>query len=264
MKVPKPLCGLLMASWGWGALACENPPVPLIAETQDSARLTRQIERNMQRYLDGVAAYVACIQAEFQTAKSANSTPMSLTLLMRRNNAAVAEFDVVSNLFIERVGPLESLDLQGFQATAAISEDATTSPGVLAATAHADGFSDAVRVNCISVSRLRSIRVINDQAVVFRRRSGRIFLNALDEACPGLQHNGSFSYQVRGARNPSLCGSDLIYPTGSFTGFGFPCQLGQFYEISESQTDELFAAGEVAAELIQIEPVELPEEPKPE
>ena len=74
----------------------------------------------MQRYVEGIRAYTACVKAELAAA-GGDAAPESLRRSVLRNNAAVAEARAVLAMFGERVTPAENLYLAEFLAREATS-----------------------------------------------------------------------------------------------------------------------------------------------
>jgi hypothetical protein len=207
--------------------------VPLIPE-EGGGRRTRQIELETQRYLNAMTGYVACIQAELASVNDEDATPLELALLVRRNNAAVAEVDVIMRVFNDRVGPVAELNLRPLEGKR---------PAILETIALDDDFVDAEPVACLSMTPIQDIRVVDDRTVLFYRQGGRIYLNALRDVCLGLERNGLIGYGSRGARSPRLCKTNTIHPIEVFSGtVGVSCEIGQFYEISAVQAEALLNA----------------------
>ena len=179
MKMPQLVCGLLLSCSGLTVLACEHPSLPIIPAKEDIEDPTRQVRRDMQRYIPGMVDYVACIQAELAAVEgdAAPSMQLAPTLLVLRNNNAVAEVGTMTDLFVDRVGPIEDLIPQGS----------------LSAGAQDLEVIDAEPEVCLSMNRVSKTKVIDDRTILFYARGGDIYLNALEQNCPGLRRNGRFS-----------------------------------------------------------------------
>jgi len=257
VKPERRLCALLLFCLGPTVWACEEPSLPVIPEEEDIGRQTRRIQRDTERYLESMQEYVACIQGEIEASGNDDGSTLKLALLVRRNNGAVEEFKAITDLYVDRVGPIEDLDFESSQVRSA--DSAEMRPAILSTINEADEFRDAEPVRCISTAEFRETEVVNDSTVLFFRRSGRVFLNVLEDTCPRLWRSGGFSHQIRGGgRIANLCESDTIYPLEQ----AGHCRLGEFHEISQLQADALLNPTEArrTGDPFTIEPVELPDE----
>ena len=116
-------------------------------------------------------------------------------------------------------------------------------------------------VGCISMGRVRTTTVVDEQNILFYQRGGRIYLNILDQACLGLHRNGTFTYTVQsGARYVRLCDSDTITVLEP-SGRGFSCGLGEFHPVSQLQAEAMLNPSEAVSfeRAVVIEPVDAPE-----
>lgn len=139
---------------------------------------------------------------------------------------------------------------------------------VSAPAAHAqDGALDRTPEDCISVSRVRSTRIVDDQTIVFYMRGRDAYRNDLRIACPRLAQEERFTYETRIGR---LCSSDTITVLQSFGGRferGATCRLGQFHPITRVEADDIVAGPAGAKQEndgVDVEEVELPEESEDE
>jgi hypothetical protein len=122
----------------------------------------------------------------------------------------------------------------------------------------ADDSRDDAPVRCLSMSGVRTTRIVNDGNILFFQRNGHVYLNVLDQTCVGLSRSGKFTYSVQtGARTVRLCDADTITVLES-TGRGFACGLGRFYPVSSETADEMLGAKseELQRRLIRTEPAE--------
>ncbi len=120
----------------------------------------------------------------------------------------------------------------------------------------ADDSHDDAPVRCLSMSGVRTTRIVNDGNILFFQRNGHVYLNVLDQTCVGLSRSGKFTYSVQtGARTVRLCDADTITVLES-TGRGFTCGLGRFYPVSSETADEMLGAPseERQRRMIRIEP----------
>ena len=224
MNVRQGVFGLLLLVVNAAAAACDLPALMVVPPAGTVDDFAGQRIAQMQRYVTGIREYTACVQAEIAAA------PESMRdVLIRRNNAAVAEAKTVMDLFGERVAPVKDLYLAEF----------------------ISGEGD----ECIPTARLDSTSVVNDMAVLFIERGGRTHLNVLEATCRDLERYGEFEVRrnMMGSRLEglgrieanSLCSREFIYPIytletrRSVEG----CGLGRFYEITEEQGTRLIEVG---------------------
>ncbi len=232
------LCGLLSLGLQVAATACELPTLVAIPAAAEVRQSTPALLVAMQDYVGGIRDYVACVKDEL-TAAGGDAAPESVrNVLIRRNNAAVAEAEATVASFAARVAPLTELYLAEFVRGA--GED------------------------CVQTPRLESTAVVDDHAVLFMERAGRTYLNVLEAACPDLERFGRF--QVRrdivgrtdAALGPvqtgRLCSSEFIYPY-AFETSSTPrreCALGLFFELTAEQAARIMelrpAARQAASE----------------
>ncbi len=144
-------------------------------------------------------------------------------------------------------------------ATVALGASAPSLP----VAAQDDDVLDRTPRDCVTVSRIRRTKIIDDKTILFYMRGSGIYQNILERDCPRLEREGRFMYEIRGYR---LCDIDTITVLDRFgAGFGrgFTCRLGEFHPITREEAEEIerIAAGEVEQdEVIEIEEVELPPE----
>ena len=224
MNVRHSVLGSLLLVMSTAAAACDLPALMVVPPAGTVDDLAGQRIAQMQRYVTGIREYTACVQAEIASA------PESMRdVLIRRNNAAVAEAKAVMDLFGERVAPVKDLYLAEF------------------ITGEAD--------ECIPTARLESTSVVNDMAVLFIERGGRTHLNVLEATCRDLERYGEFEVRrnMMGSRLDglgaieanSLCSREFIFPVytletrRSVEG----CGLGRFYEVTEEQGRRLIDVG---------------------
>jgi hypothetical protein len=96
--------GVWLAVVASTSLACEMPPLVAIPAKDKVGDQAAAIKDATKVYFDLMKAYTDCVQAEL-TAAGGNSAPtLTKTVLIARNNAAVAEADAVKKLFDANVG----------------------------------------------------------------------------------------------------------------------------------------------------------------
>ena len=235
MRVRQRVFGSLLLLLSSAAAACDLPALMVVPPAGTVDDFAGQRIAQMQRYVTGIREYTACVQAEIAAA------PESMRgVLIRRNNAAVAEAKAVMDLFGERVAPVKDLYLAEFIA----------------------GEGD----ECIPTARLDSTSIVNDMAVLFIERGGRTHMNVLEATCRDLERYGEFEVRrnLIGSRlnglgnieSNSLCSREFIYPVytletrRSVEG----CGLGRFYEVTEEQGTRLIAVGAANREAAAAQP----------
>jgi hypothetical protein len=216
----------LLALASAAAAACELPP---LAAIPDKVRDTPAVLRDVNAYRGGMVAYAACLRDELAAAGGDAAPPLQRSVLVRRNNAAVAELEAVTQLYAERVGPPENLRLA--ELLGGESQD------------------------CLLGTAVEKTAVVNDGAVIFFARNRQAYLNVLDEACTDLEQLGAFvvAYQAATGSAQSaaagqtplarrVCDHDRIFPyqEGSSRRV-LSCNLGRFHPISEDQAIAILA-----------------------
>jgi hypothetical protein len=110
MKVREALSGLLVLA-AMNGFACEIPTVVEIPETKDVRGRTRAVQAETGDYIRAMVEYTECIKAEIEAGGGDVSPPLFQSLLVQRNNAAVAEVKVIMALFEARIGPIEDAEV---------------------------------------------------------------------------------------------------------------------------------------------------------
>ena len=92
-------------------------------------------------------------------------------------------------------------------------------------------------VNCISLSNIRSTKVVDGSTVDFTMNGNRVFRNHLPNACPGLSFDQSFAYAPT---NNQLCNVDTItvIRQGGGPMRGATCGLGQFTPMKKAASSQ--------------------------
>ena len=99
------VAGLWLGTLASTALACELPPLVVIPPKDKVGDQAGAIRDATKLYFDQMKTYTDCVQAELSAAGGDNAPIVMKTVLIARNNAAVAEADVVKKLFEASVGP---------------------------------------------------------------------------------------------------------------------------------------------------------------
>ena len=106
MKAIHIVAGLCLGALASTALACEMPPLVAIPPKDKVGDQAAAIRDATKVYFDAMKAYTDCVQAELKAAGGDAAPTLMKTVLIARNNAAVAEADAVKKLFEANVGGL--------------------------------------------------------------------------------------------------------------------------------------------------------------
>ncbi|MBR9909638.1 MAG: hypothetical protein GYB33_04695 [Gammaproteobacteria bacterium] len=97
---------------------------------------------------------------------------------------------------------------------------------------HQDAEDDNVMVpgteRCLSLTRINSTRVLDNQRIAFHLSGKKVYINVLPRPCPGLRKDSTIMYRVTMSQ---LCDMDLITvldPMGGGFMPGASCGLGKF------------------------------------
>jgi len=94
--------------------------------------------------------------------------------------------------------------------------------------------------NCVSLSRIRNTRIVDDQTIIFYMRGGNIFINRLPRKCNGLARGDGYSYETSLTQ---LCNTDIIRVLQRFGGAlprpTLSCGLGFFQPTTAEAVDLL-------------------------
>jgi len=99
------VAGLLLGALATTTLACDLPPLVVIPPKDKVGDQAAAIRDATKAYFDQMKMYTDCVQAELTAAGGNNAPTVIRTVLIGRNNAAVAEADAVKKLFEASVGP---------------------------------------------------------------------------------------------------------------------------------------------------------------
>lgn len=121
---------------------------------------------------------------------------------------------------------------------------------------------DRTPQDCVTLSRVRTTRVVDDRTILFFMRNRNVvYRNDLPRECPRLARENRFSYESRFGR---LCDVDLIRVLETFGAriqTGAACRLGKFHPITPQEADDILAgpAGAKSEGDVEAEEVELPD-----
>ncbi len=195
------------------AAACELPPLAAIPKKipEDVAPLLLDV----RGYSDSMLEFIACVRAELTAAGGDAAPELQRSVLIWRNNQAVAEHKAVTDLYAARVGPLVNLGLAEY--LGGESRD------------------------CLIRSWIQRTGVVNDGAVIFFVQNEQAYLNVLETTCAGLERDGDFIAAPQRATtgvvgSTRVCDIDRIFPYKEDSERReVGCGLGRFFLISEQQ-----------------------------
>ncbi len=87
--------------------------------------------------------------------------------------------------------------------------------------------------NCVSLTQIRSTKVIDNSTIDFKMAGGKTYRNTLPGSCPGLKSENRFSYRTSLS---SLCNVDIIHVLNDYGGRlqeGAGCGLGKFQQVEK-------------------------------
>jgi len=87
--------------------------------------------------------------------------------------------------------------------------------------------------NCVTISQIRSTKVIDNRNIDFRMAGGKTYRNTLSQSCPGLKFEERFSYRT--SLN-QLCSVDIVrvlHSQGGQLSEGAGCGLGKFQMVEK-------------------------------
>ncbi len=86
-------------------------------------------------------------------------------------------------------------------------------------------------VNCVSLTQIRSTKIIDNSTIDFKMVGGKTYRNSLPYSCPGLKSEDRFSYKTSLNR---LCNVDVVRVLHDYGGRlqeGAGCGLGKFQPV---------------------------------
>jgi hypothetical protein len=93
--------------------------------------------------------------------------------------------------------------------------------------------------NCLHLSTVDRIEILDEQHIVFFMYDGRIYNNHLSRKCPGLRRNDSIMYRTT---LNQLCNIDMFTILENIGGGFMPganCSFGKFYPATQEEVDAL-------------------------
>lgn len=88
---------------------------------------------------------------------------------------------------------------------------------------------------CINPRRIRDMKVVDENHIIFRVSNKRSYLNTLPRRCHNMDFYDAISYQVRGS---SICSRELFQVIDRSTIPGPFCSFGKFEKIVKKPSDQ--------------------------
>jgi hypothetical protein len=107
MPFAKIACAGLLSGVASVTLACELPPVVIIPAKENVNGKEAELRAATSDYFQAMRDYTQCVQAELAAAGGDSAPPLTRSLLVQRNNHAVAEAQAVLKVFTANVGAIE-------------------------------------------------------------------------------------------------------------------------------------------------------------
>lgn len=88
-------------------------------------------------------------------------------------------------------------------------------------------------LNCVSLTNIRSTKVIDNSTIDFKMAGGKTYRNSLPYSCPGLKFEDRFSYRTS---TNQLCNVDIVRVLHDYGGRlteGAGCGLGKFQPVEK-------------------------------
>lgn len=88
-------------------------------------------------------------------------------------------------------------------------------------------------VNCVSLTQIRSTKIVDDSTIDFKMAGGKTYRNSLPYSCPSLKSEDRFSYRTSLSQ---LCNVDIVRVLHSYGGQlqeGVGCGLGKFQPVEK-------------------------------
>ncbi len=98
------VAGLWLGALASTSFACDLPPLVAIPPKDKVGDQATAIREATKTYFDQMKVYTECVQAELVAAGGDKAPILTKTVLIGRNNVAVAEADAVKKLFDANIG----------------------------------------------------------------------------------------------------------------------------------------------------------------
>ena len=105
MKAVYAVAAILLCAISSTGFACTMPPLVAIPAKDKVGDQGPALKDATSAYFDAMKAYTSCVQAALAAAGGDAAPSLMKSLLVARNNAAVAEAEAVKKLFEASVGP---------------------------------------------------------------------------------------------------------------------------------------------------------------
>lgn len=96
--------GVVLSGFTMTGLACEMPKLAIIPAAEEMDGREERIAAEAQMYFLDMEEYVECLQVELEDAGGDDAPALVRNTLIRRNNLAVAEAEIMVTLYEETFG----------------------------------------------------------------------------------------------------------------------------------------------------------------
>ena len=103
MRVVHVLSGMALACICSSSLACDLPKLVVIPDADKVTGHEKEIRTEVEKYFAAMKTYVACVQSELKADGGDNAPALVKSLLINRNNVAVAEANAVVGWYKQNV-----------------------------------------------------------------------------------------------------------------------------------------------------------------
>ena len=101
MKVSQFVAATVLSGIASVGFACEMPPLMAVPPKDQAAAQADKLRAEWDAYYQAMSAYTSCVQAELAAAGGDTAQTIMKTVLVQRNNSAVAEVSAVKKLLDE-------------------------------------------------------------------------------------------------------------------------------------------------------------------
>jgi hypothetical protein len=105
MRLSQLIAATVLSGVAAAGFACELPPLMAVPPKDQAAGQADKLRAEWDSYYQAMSTYTSCVQAELTAAGGDTAPTITKTVLVQRNNSAVAEVSAVKKLLDEALGP---------------------------------------------------------------------------------------------------------------------------------------------------------------
>ena len=105
MKLSQFVAATVLSGVASVGFACDMPPLMAVPPKDQAAGQADKLREEWNAYYQAMSTYTSCVQAELEAMGGTNAPTIAKTVLVQRNNSAVAEVSAVKKLLDEALGP---------------------------------------------------------------------------------------------------------------------------------------------------------------